>query len=111
MEMVPTASTRDAASLLVASWETTPHENTKKSVAPASACEVRPRVTAKMSPASPANSPLAAKAAMVPDAAGMGSLGERLVGVFTAACGVSVPVSGTKQRPTRAMAPRPTITK
>ncbi len=106
--MVPRASTRDAGSLVVASWETTPQENTRNSVAPARACEEWPRVTVRMSPASPANRPLAAKAARVPAAAGMGSLAERdRLGWFAVvARGAGVPVSGTNHRPARPTAPR-----
>jgi hypothetical protein len=40
MEIAPSASTRDACSLFVASWDTTPAVKTRNSAAPDSACEV-----------------------------------------------------------------------
>ena len=39
IEIVPSANTRDARILAVASWDSTPDEKTTNSVAPASACE------------------------------------------------------------------------
>ena len=47
---IPRASTREARSLDVASWDTTPEEKTTKSVAPERACEGRWSVVAKKSP-------------------------------------------------------------
>ena len=41
MKIMPSASTRDARSLVVDNWDTTPAENTRNSVAPDSACEGR----------------------------------------------------------------------
>ena len=73
METVPSASTRDACSLAVASWDATPAAKTRKSAAPDSACEGWCSVVARKSPDSPANRPLAEKAARVPAAAGTGS--------------------------------------
>jgi hypothetical protein len=74
MESVPSASTRDADHRFVDNWATTPAVNTRNSAVPESACEVRCSVVARMSPDSPANRPDAAKAAIVPPAAGTGSL-------------------------------------
>ncbi len=74
---MPIASTRDARSLAVTSWDTTPLVNTRKRVAPDSAWEGRWSVVARNSPDRPANSPFAEKAASVPAAAGTGSLAAR----------------------------------
>ena len=108
MEIVPRARTRDAGSLAIASWEAAPEKYTRNSVAPERACDGWPNVVARMSPASPANRPLAAKAARVPAAAGTG----KLAGVNPSAASSSpiaessVPVSGTTRRPRRPTAPR-----
>jgi len=77
MESVPIASTRDAGKLLVANCDTTPAENTRNNVAPASACDGWCSVVARNSPDSPANSPFAANAAIVAAAAGTGSVTDR----------------------------------
>src|ERR1700733_6906470 len=74
MEVVPSASTRDAGNPPVASWDATPAAKTRKSAAPASACEFWCSVVARKTPDSPANRPFAEKAARVPAAAGTGSL-------------------------------------
>jgi hypothetical protein len=74
MEIVPKASTRDACSLAVASWDATPQENNRKSEAPDSASEGWCSVVARKSPDSPANRPFAEKPARVAAAAGTGSL-------------------------------------
>ena len=98
--MVPSANTREARSLAVASCDSTPAVKTMNSVAPASACEGWWKVVARSSPDSPAKSPLAAKAARVAAPAGTGSLtgnGARLA--------AGAPVSGAAARPTNATAP------
>jgi len=41
MDVIPSASTRDARSLAVASWDSTPEEKIRNSVAPDRACEGR----------------------------------------------------------------------
>ena len=85
----------------VASCDTTPAENTRNSVAPASACDGWWNVVARNSPDSPAKSPLAAKAARVAAPAGTGSLTENGARVWPPA----QPVSGAAARPTSATAP------
>ena len=80
IEIMPSASTREACSLAVINWEATPQENTRKSVAPDSACEGWCSVVARNSPASPANRPLAAKAATSRRLPGRGSRAERAGG-------------------------------
>jgi hypothetical protein len=80
-------------------------------VAPDRACEGRCRVVARKSPASPANRPLAAKAASVPAAAGAGSRTEPDAAGFAAAGGVGVPVLGTNLSPAKATAPSATNTR
>jgi hypothetical protein len=78
MEIMPSASTRDARSLVVANWDTTSVENTRNGgVAPtAHVRDGRRRVVARKSRDSPANRPLAEKAPMVAAAAGTASLTE-----------------------------------
>ena len=113
MEIVPNASTRDAASLLVPSWAATPAANTRNSVAPDSACEVWCSVVARMSPDSPANRPDAAKAAIVPAAAGTGSRTRRTGPAgrsLAAARGAGAPVSGAPATPMMATAPSTIMT-
>ncbi len=82
-------------------------------MAPDRACDGWPKVVARMSPASPANRPLAAKAARVPAAAGIGSLAGRepFDRFAITARGARVPVSGTTSRPARLTAPRPRNTR
>ena len=69
IDVTPSASTRGARSFPVASWDSTPEEKTRNSVAPARACEGRSKVVARKIPDRPAKSPVAEKAAMVAAAA------------------------------------------
>ena len=106
MEIVPSASTRDARS--VASWDTTPQAKSRKSAAPDSACEGWCSVVARKSPDSPANRPFAEKAARVPAAAGTGSLTLRRepAGFFSVA-GARAPARPSPARPTSRSARSP----
>jgi hypothetical protein len=104
MEAMPSPSTPEAGSLTVASWDATPQVNTTKSAAPESACAGWCSVVARKSPDSPANRPLAEKAARVPAAAGTGSrtLLREPAGLFSVA---GAPVSGAAHSPISAIAP------
>ena len=108
MEIVPSASTREAGSLAVASWEAPPEKTPGTAWRPTGRARDGRSVVARKSPASPANRPLAAKAARVPAAAGTGSLaGREPSGRFVRhGARVGVPVSGTNRRPSRPTAPR-----
>ena len=74
MEIVPSASTRDACSLPVANWDTTPQENTRNSVAPDSACEGRCKRGGEEEPGQPGEQPSRGESCDVAAAAGTGSL-------------------------------------
>jgi hypothetical protein len=79
-----------------------------RAVAPDSAREGRRSVVARKSPDSPANRPVAEKAAMVAAAAGTGSRtarGEPAGRLSVAARGAGAPVSGAAATPIRATAP------
>ncbi len=77
MEIVPRASTREAGSLAIASWEAAPAEVHQEQRCARKGVRRMAEGALRMSPASPANRPLAAKAARVPAAAGTGSLAGR----------------------------------